>query len=155
MFDKLAEFGWKNFASYHDGYSIINSGRMVSLDNFDAGLSANYLMNHEGRSVGVALEALDSMRATRFSGTSPTPQQSSCGVELTDKNVSKYLQKHPDLLRDYLLRNAEQIAGSFDDVDTLENVITSLRTQQRKLRETNEDSETRTLARGFRGLEFD
>ncbi|MFT7616200.1 MAG: hypothetical protein ACI8Y7_001029, partial [Candidatus Woesearchaeota archaeon] len=53
-----ARFGWKNFGSYHDGYSNEDSGRVVIVDSDYGGVNCGDDVGCDSKSLGVAPEAL-------------------------------------------------------------------------------------------------
>jgi len=64
MLDKVTEFEWEQFGSWHDGYKNPNTGRVVDLYIRDGGVSGCRGLDIDGHGVGVAPEA----RAAFFSG---------------------------------------------------------------------------------------
>ena len=65
MLDKIVSFELENFGSWHDGYNTVNSGRHVVLDFGSIGVLAINGVDNNGRSGGVAPEALASARGTQ------------------------------------------------------------------------------------------
>ncbi len=60
MLCQASSFGWILFGSWHDGYKNNNTGRVVFLGSGDGGVGGDFdLDSYDGRSVGVAPEALN------------------------------------------------------------------------------------------------
>ena len=78
MLDQARSFGWTQFGSHTDGYNNANSGRAVVLYNSNDGVRGISLIYNNGRSVGVAPEALEA----RAKIVDPAPSK----VEVTSQS---------------------------------------------------------------------